>query len=49
MKVNKMKLDSLFDYFHKVVQYNYNNSLHILNQCKKEQIDQVGLKLVTIS
>jgi len=46
MKVNINKLDSLFDYFHKIIQYNYNNSLLILNQCKKEQIDQVGFKLV---
>ena len=46
LKVNKKKLDSLFDHFHKIVQYNYNNSVLILNQCKKEQIDQVGLKLV---
>ena len=43
-----MKLDSLFDYLSKILFYNYNASLHILNQCKSEQKSEIDSKLVKI-
>lgn len=42
---NRKKIEDLFDYFNKVVQFNYNTSIQILNQCQSEQKTQINLKI----
>ena len=45
-KSNKKKIDDLFQYLNKIITYNYNAALHILQQCKSEQQSQIDNVLV---
>ena len=38
---NKKKIDDLFQYLKKVMTSNYNSALHILEQCKDEQKEEI--------
>lgn len=42
---NKKKIEDLFEYFNKVIQFNYNTSMQILNQCQSEQKTQINIKI----
>jgi hypothetical protein len=45
---NKLKIEELFNYLYKIITYNYNTAMHILNQCQAEQKIQIDQRLVKL-
>ena len=44
-KENKMKIEELFQYINKIVEYNHTTSLTLYEQCKNEQKNQIDKKI----
>jgi hypothetical protein len=44
-KSNKSKIEDLFNYLYKIITYNLNSAMHLLNQCKAEQRSSFEIKL----
>ena len=44
-KENKQKIDDLFKYINKIVEYNRTTALTLFNQCRKEQKSQIDKKI----
>ena len=44
-KENKQKIDDLFKYINKIVEYNRTTALTLFNQCRKEQKNQIYKKI----
>ena len=47
-KSNLEKIEDFFSYIYKLVQYNFNTALNVLNQCNKEQDIQLDTKIKEI-
>lgn len=43
---NKAKIEDLFNYLYKIINYNYNTAMHLLAQCKAEQKLQIDQRTV---
>ena len=41
---NKKKIDELFEYINKIIQYNYTTAKTLFKQCLKEQKNQIDKK-----
>jgi hypothetical protein len=44
-KTNNEKIDELFNYLNKIIQFNYNTAKTVVSQCKKEQDIQIETKM----
>ena len=46
---NSNKIEELFDYINKIIQYNHSTAKTLYNQCQKEQKNQIDKKLKELS